>query len=108
LQFFTRRTSSGAIQRPSGQHPTIPGASSMRATLIATRILFALTVPAAAQPQVTPEQRAALQAACRSDVEKLCPDVQPGGGRIAACMRHKADQASPGCREALAKARAAR
>jgi hypothetical protein len=82
----------------------------MRATLLATRILLAVSAPAAAQtpPQMTPEQRQAIGTACRSDIQKLCSGIQPGGGRIAACMREKMSEASPPCREAMAKARTAR
>ena len=43
--------------------------------------------------------------ACRADVEKLCKGVQPGGGRIAMCMKQHESELSPGCREAIAKAK---
>jgi hypothetical protein len=82
----------------------------MRVVLIAASITLGMLAPAVAQtqPQISPDQRRALASACRSDVEKLCPGIQPGGGRIAICMRGKIDQASAGCREAMAKVRAAR
>jgi hypothetical protein len=37
--------------------------------------------------------------ACRDDIKKLCGDVQPGGGRIADCMKDHASDLSPGCKE---------
>ena len=43
--------------------------------------------------------------ACRADVEKLCKGVQPGGGRIAMCMKQHESELSPGCREAIAGAK---
>jgi hypothetical protein len=45
------------------------------------------------------------RAACRADVDKLCPGVQPGGGRIIACLQQNEAQVSAACKEALAKAR---
>lgn len=43
--------------------------------------------------------------ACRADVEKLCKGIQPGGGRIAMCLKQHASEVSPGCREAIAGAK---
>ncbi len=38
---------------------------------------------------------------CKPDVERLCPGVEPGGGRIVACLKaHKMDM-SVGCAMAL-------
>lgn len=45
------------------------------------------------------------RAACRADVEKLCPGVQPGGGRIVACLKENQAQVSAACKDALARAR---
>jgi hypothetical protein len=44
--------------------------------------------------------------ACKDDVQKLCSDVKPGGGRIIACLDGHKDQLSQGCSDAMAKARA--
>jgi hypothetical protein len=44
-------------------------------------------------------------AACKQDVHTLCPDVQPGGGRIVACLKSHAEQVSPECRAAMKAAR---
>ena len=43
--------------------------------------------------------------ACRADVERLCKGIQPGGGRIAMCLKQHASEVSPGCREAIAGAK---
>jgi len=40
-------------------------------------------------------------AACKQDVQTLCPNVQPGGGRILACLKGHAQQVSAGCKEAI-------
>jgi hypothetical protein len=47
-----------------------------------------------------------LQKACAEDLEKFCRDVQPGGGRIAKCLReHKGELSAP-CTEKIAETRA--
>jgi hypothetical protein len=43
--------------------------------------------------------------ACKADVDKLCPGVQPRGGRIIACLQANEAQVSAACKDALAKAR---
>ncbi|MFN0039070.1 MAG: cysteine rich repeat-containing protein [Burkholderiales bacterium] len=43
--------------------------------------------------------------ACRADVKKLCKDVQPGGGRIATCLKQHEAELSPGCKERIAEAK---
>ncbi len=43
--------------------------------------------------------------ACRADVQKLCKGVQPGGGRIAACLKQHESELSAPCREKIAEAR---
>jgi hypothetical protein len=44
-------------------------------------------------------------AACRADVEKLCKGIQPGGGRIAMCLKQHESELSPRCREGIAEAK---
>ena len=46
--------------------------------------------------------------ACRDDIGQFCAGVQPGGGRIAQCLKAHGRQLSPGCVSALKAARAAR
>jgi len=53
--------------------------------------------------QLTPAQQhaiAALRAACSADIQKLCAGVQPGGGRIMACLKQHKDEVSDGCKQA--------
>lgn len=56
--------------------------------------------------QTLPAQGAAndVRAACAQDVQKLCPNVPSGGGRILACLKQHEDQVSGGCKQAVAKA----
>ena len=44
------------------------------------------------------------RAACGPDIQTLCAGVQPGGGRILACLKEHKDKVSDGCRKAVVKA----
>jgi cysteine rich repeat protein len=59
----------------------------------------------AAQAQNAPPP-AGPREACKGDVEKLCPDVKQGGGRIIECLKEHKDQVSQACSDAMARARA--
>jgi hypothetical protein len=61
------------------------------------------TQPAPAQPP-SKEAVEAARAACEADVQKLCNGVQPGGGRILACLKQHKDEVSVGCKQAVQKA----
>ncbi len=39
---------------------------------------------------------------CRPDVQKLCSGVQPGGGRIVACLKQHESELSPQCQKQVA------
>jgi hypothetical protein len=41
--------------------------------------------------------------ACRSDAQTLCKGVEPGGGRIAKCLKENDAKLSPACKEKLAE-----
>jgi hypothetical protein len=59
--------------------------------------------PAAAVPrQPTPEQTAAIRAACRNDFMSRCSGVQPGGAEALQCLERNAAQLSPPCQSAVA------
>ena len=55
--------------------------------------LFAL---AAAALIVSPAH--AKESACKADVQKLCKDVRPGGGRILQCLAQHDTELSEGCK----------
>jgi hypothetical protein len=64
---------------------------------------------AAAQTQIPQEMRSqalSLTQVCRADYERLCHDVQPGGGRILGGLSASAGKLSPACRGALPDAQA--
>jgi hypothetical protein len=52
----------------------------------------------------SPQAMAEARAACATDIQNLCPSVQPGGGRILACLKLHKEQVSPGCKQAVLKA----
>ncbi|WP_415062163.1 cysteine rich repeat-containing protein [Bdellovibrio sp.] len=41
---------------------------------------------------------------CQEDVKKLCPDVEPGGGRIKKCLRDNRENLSQACKEKIIQA----
>ncbi|MBV9289893.1 MAG: hypothetical protein JO288_19125 [Hyphomicrobiales bacterium] len=51
-------------------------------------------------------QMEAVMKYCRADAERLCPGVQPGGGRIAQCLKAHKMEVSVGCAKALQKIKA--
>lgn len=59
--------------------------------IIAALIVMALCAPARAQQ--LPH--------CKADAQRLCHGVQPGGGRIAQCLKAQQDQVSVGCAKEL-------
>ncbi|MDQ0504769.1 cysteine rich repeat-containing protein [Xanthobacter agilis] len=40
---------------------------------------------------------------CKPDIERLCPTVPPGDGRLLKCLKAHGDQISVGCAKALQK-----
>lgn len=62
---------------------------------------------AMAQSQMTPEMRAQARKvvqACKTDLKQYCQGIQPGGGRIAACLQTNQANLTPTCQAALAEA----
>src|SRR5260370_29481549 len=56
------------------------------------RVLLLVCAATPAQSALADDQPtlAAIRAACAQDAQKLCAGVQPGGGRIVACLKeHK-------------------
>ncbi len=43
---------------------------------------------------------------CKSDMARLCPGVEPGGGRIIGCLKAHKMEMSVGCAQALQKMKA--
>ena len=63
-----------------------------------TGLLCTLAHAAGAQPENGAQ---AARQACMADYERFCSDVQPGGGRVRACLEQNARSLAPGCQEAL-------
>lgn len=49
------------------------------------------------------EELEALRTYCKPDIERLCPNVEPGGGRIKECLMAQKEQMTVGCAQALQK-----
>jgi hypothetical protein len=71
---------------------------------IASCLMLSLTIAsvsvAAPQAAQSGDQLAAIRAACADDAQKYCATVQPGGGRIVACLKEHKDSLSDKCRQA--------
>lgn len=80
--------------------PTPPSSTSPPAAQAPAPSPAQSPAPQAPSPQAVAEARAA----CETDIQKLCPSVQPGGGRILACLKQHKDQVTDGCRQAVIKA----
>lgn len=78
----------------------------LRPALVALVLLAGSSTFAADAPPAGAAE--AVVEACRDDVQTLCAGVQPGEGRIKACMRKNARKLSDGCKAALKDARAAK
>jgi hypothetical protein len=46
----------------------------------------------------------AVRRACKADAEKICADIQPGGGRIETCMKEHFADLSDKCTETISHA----
>jgi hypothetical protein len=44
---------------------------------------------------------AQAQGPCADDAQKFCKDVQPGGGRIARCLKEHENDLSPACKQQI-------
>ena len=88
---------------PSGR-----GARFAARTVAVGALLLGLATAGTAAAQARGDQAGAMRQACAGDVKTLCPGIEPGGGRLKQCLRDNAAKLSPGCRDALKEARAAK
>ncbi len=72
----------------------------MRRTMLVCAGVLVATA-AVAQPSKMDGELEALRTYCKADVERLCPKVEPGGGRIKACLMAHKNEMSVGCAKAL-------
>jgi cysteine rich repeat protein len=69
--------------------------------LLSLTVSFVSSARAAQSAQAGDQQSLdAIRAACAEDAQKLCAGVQPGGGRIVACLREHKDSLSDRCKQA--------
>lgn len=73
---------------------------------IASLLVFSIASIAYAADQTPSDSQ--TRGACKDDIQKLCHDIKPGGGRIAACLKDNSDKLSDNCKAQIAKARARR
>jgi hypothetical protein len=52
---------------------------------------------------VAPAARAQNFAYCKADAERLCAGIQPGGGRLAKCLKAHENEVSIGCGKEIKK-----
>ena len=82
---------------------------SIPALALAGAAVMSATFPVAclAQAQVPPQMRGeamTLMQVCRGDYDRLCAGVQPGGGRVLACLHEHSHQLSAACGQAMPRA----
>lgn len=78
----------------------------VRSTVLMTSIMIVLAsaaMPAFAQGSAADAEIEALRTYCKADIERLCPNVEPGGGQIKECLMQHKEQMSVGCAQALQK-----
>ena len=70
--------------------------------LLLSMTIFSVSPARAAQSGQAGDQQAlaAIRAACAEDAQKFCATVQPGGGRIVACLKEHKDSLSDRCKQA--------
>jgi hypothetical protein len=72
----------------------------MRIRHLALASALSLAALVSAAPGALAQQAAAMKY-CKADYGRLCPGVQPGGGRIFACLKEHKMEVSVGCAKAL-------
>jgi len=68
------------------------------------RIILTAALLGASTAALAQDMTAAQRNACMGDYQKYCKGVQPGGGRIIACLSKESDKLSPACKKVLADA----
>ena len=80
----------------------------LAAFIIVTAALAAPLAQAQTVPLELRSEALALMQMCRADYDRLCPGVVPGGGRVLACLRTRANELSANCAQALPRAESLR
>lgn len=48
--------------------------------------------------KVIQTKMSSMRESCKADVERLCKDIKPGGGRVMLCLRDHLGELSPACK----------
>ena len=70
---------------------------TIRKLAVAALSAFALI----ALSNIASAQMADLTKYCKADVERLCPGIEPGGGRIVKCLKAHKMEVSIGCAKTI-------
>ena len=75
---------------------------SIRKAIVSSALV--LSAAALATPALAQDKAGKGDGPCAQDAKKFCPGMQPGGGRIAKCMKEHQADLSPACQENIKKA----
>ena len=79
------------------EYATAPyGVQMKRVAVLAGIFCLAITAGASAQQNAKP---------CAEDAANLCQGIQPGGGRVAKCLKEHSGELSQACKKNIAKAK---
>ena len=87
--------------------PSIPALTLAGLAVISAVFPLACSAQAQVSPQMRGEAMTLMQI-CRGDYDRLCAGVQPGGGRMLACLQNHSNQLSAACGQAMPRAHALR
>ncbi len=73
----------------------------LKAATVVLLATFSAGALAASELEVLEKEKAALEKYCKADIERLCPGLKPGGGRIKECLKTHKEEVSVGCAQAL-------
>ncbi len=74
--------------------------------LSATFMAFGLAASLSAVVPAKAQEMEDLRTYCKSDIERLCAGIEPGGGLILKCLKAKKKEMTVGCAQALQKLKA--
>lgn len=70
-------------------------------TLLTATLLGLFALSSALAAEGTGKADGPVAQACRQELQTLCPDVEPGDGRLKACVRKNHSKLSDACKDAL-------
>ena len=66
-------------------------------------VLFCLVLWIGLDASAQTAKRPNEMQACKSDIDKFCKDVEPGGGRLVSCLKQHESELSPVCKDHIAQ-----